>query len=458
MTSKRTHQLRLYAGVAVVALVIALVAAQCVSRPDPPAETGPFRRSPVAIGAVAGSADAFVDSIGVNTHLRYSDTSYGEFPLVKQRLLELGIRHIRDEVTRDTPDVYARLNDLSRSGIRSTLVMGRPEYGGKKNPYGSLDQLYQVFVDELLDTAVAVEGPNEMDLSDVGGWASKTSSYQKRLYARMSKSGSTRDLLVLAPSIGRYEDRSRYIQMGNLVSATDIGNLHLYPGGVMLTTDRLNESLEHGALVAGNAAVHITETGYHQSPSATDQPEGHPATTPAEAGVLMPRILAEAFRGGVDRTFIYELVDQYNDPRTAESNFGLLTWDFRPKPAFTSVKNLLSIVSDRTARGAPAGAPAPGLDIRTSSGDVRTLVLQKADGTLLLLVWREVPPSPTLACADSSPAGSVAVTVAAASGFCVARTYRPSCSAEPLREAAVTGELTVSATADITVIELVRQP
>ncbi|MGI4894150.1 MAG: hypothetical protein ACRYF3_03435, partial [Janthinobacterium lividum] len=44
----------------------------------------------------AQMADAFVDSIGVATHLTYDGTPYMNYPLVKQRLQESGIRHLRD--------------------------------------------------------------------------------------------------------------------------------------------------------------------------------------------------------------------------------------------------------------------------------------------------------------------------------------------------------------------------
>ena len=45
------------------------------------------------------SAYELLDSIGVNTHLHYTDTPYNDFAeLIKPKLLELGIKHIRDGV------------------------------------------------------------------------------------------------------------------------------------------------------------------------------------------------------------------------------------------------------------------------------------------------------------------------------------------------------------------------
>ncbi|HEV2769635.1 MAG TPA: hypothetical protein VGV40_05560, partial [Solirubrobacteraceae bacterium] len=50
----------------------------------------------------ARSAGSFVESVGVNTHLGYDDTVYGRsWPVVRDGLVELGVRHIRDTSHRD---------------------------------------------------------------------------------------------------------------------------------------------------------------------------------------------------------------------------------------------------------------------------------------------------------------------------------------------------------------------
>ena len=57
----------------------------------------PLARALAADPDPARPADAFVDFVGVNTHLGYYDTAYGDYEhILKPRLLELGVRHIRD--------------------------------------------------------------------------------------------------------------------------------------------------------------------------------------------------------------------------------------------------------------------------------------------------------------------------------------------------------------------------
>ena len=70
--------------------------------------------SPAAKAEPARSADAFVDFVGVNTHVGYADTTYGDYEgILKPRLLELGVRHIRDG-TFDS-DVLRKYLDLGRA-------------------------------------------------------------------------------------------------------------------------------------------------------------------------------------------------------------------------------------------------------------------------------------------------------------------------------------------------------
>src|SRR4051812_25462209 len=70
------------------------------------------------------AADSFLDSIGVNVHLGYTDTIYRHYDgIIRPRLVELGVRHVRDGLRADRKDVIAKLNDLGGRGIRSLLLV-----------------------------------------------------------------------------------------------------------------------------------------------------------------------------------------------------------------------------------------------------------------------------------------------------------------------------------------------
>jgi hypothetical protein len=86
----------------------------------------PFRLLSTAADAEpARPADAFVDFVGVNTHVGYSDTTYADYDgILKPRLLELDVRHIRDST-------------FNSEGLRSYLDLRQtrdpaPSYHGLK--------------------------------------------------------------------------------------------------------------------------------------------------------------------------------------------------------------------------------------------------------------------------------------------------------------------------------------
>ncbi|MBD2022473.1 hypothetical protein H6F43_20035, partial [Leptolyngbya sp. FACHB-36] len=118
--------------------------------------THPQAAQTQVVNEPARSASAFVDSIGVVTHLRYLDTAYAHYEdIVKPKLQELGVRHIRDG-GRD-PEFFRRLNDLATIGIHSTLVM---------DPRDGIDpsNVISTAIAPVLPSIEAVEGPNEWDV------------------------------------------------------------------------------------------------------------------------------------------------------------------------------------------------------------------------------------------------------------------------------------------------------
>lgn len=102
----------------------------------------------------ATPADAFVDSIGVNIHLHYNDTIYGDFPKLKGALAEVGVRHVRDGlVDSEWQPYFERVNELAAAGIRFTFITDM-----------KLDRLVPV-AEKVKGAIEAFEGPNEVNLN-----------------------------------------------------------------------------------------------------------------------------------------------------------------------------------------------------------------------------------------------------------------------------------------------------
>src|ERR1035441_7820156 len=120
---------------------------------------------------VARPADAFVDFVGVNTHLGYSDTTYGDYEgILKPRLLELGVRHIRDGTFNS--EVLRKYLDLGQHGIRLLFITDSKRAVERAQKVGSM--LY------------AIEAENEPDARE-GGWTARAREEQQRLYEAIDR-------------------------------------------------------------------------------------------------------------------------------------------------------------------------------------------------------------------------------------------------------------------------------
>ena len=341
----------------------------------------------LAFGEQAKSADAFVDAIGVNTHIHFNDTAYNDFPNVKAALLDLGIRHIRDGLT-DTAwqPYYDRLNELGRAGVHAQLICGMPAmYNPNYQP--PHDRIVPTLA-KLADSVEAIEGTNEPDLNHCDGadWPAMVREHQKAIFTLVKADPTFGKLPVVGPSICF----SNQPQAGDLTAFLDYGNSHPYPGGRPPSVN-IDQELAKQKVISGAKPMMVTETGYQTAVTTTN---GHlPASEAAEAKYL-PRLFCEYFNRGVVRTFDYQLVDgTAGDPADVETHFGLLHADFQPRPAYAAMKHLIGLLSDKggaDAAGdldftltAPGGGPLP--------ESIHHTLLRKADGDYFLLVWNEVP-------------------------------------------------------------------
>jgi len=332
------------------------------------------------------SAPAFRDSVGVVTHIVYYDTAYADWDRVVARLNELGVRHVREGVYanpapqwRDWNEAYYRAVELAAArGIRFTFGLNPPGRGT-----GSVDQILQVVAGRLRHAAEALEAPNEMD-KYVGGprWPSVLSAYGRALHRKAKATRSLRALPILGPSFATPDGPSR---VGNQRAWLDVGNIHPYTGGLSPNPRYVKAELARAGVTAPNRPVWATEAGFHnalKSPRAD-----HAPVSEAAGAVYILRTFLEHFRGGIRRTFAYELLDEQPDPsgRLAEQHFGLLRNDFSRKPAFVALRNMLTVVGREGGR--PRLRPL-GIEVLGRKGDVRKLVLQKADGSYVVALWR----------------------------------------------------------------------
>jgi hypothetical protein len=397
----------------------------------------------------AREADGVVESIGVNTHLGYTDTPYGSnFPMVEQRLKELGIRYIRDMVSQNRPDVYSRMRQLASDGIHLDVIAGDPL---QRWNIGTIDQQLNLIQNELSSSVISIEGPNEYDLQGDPNWASVLRTYTQKLWEGVKARPKLASLPVIGPSIVRRENMGK---VGDLSAWEDYGNTHTYLSGAMPET----ESVWSGELTAAakNSAakpVQVTETGYHNginSPTDGHQPASEKAT-----GIYMPRLFLENFRRGQTRSFSYEFMDQRPDPGKTdlEANFGLLRNDFSKKPAAVAVERLIGLLSDKGAKFAPSS-----LDYTVSGApsSAQQLLLQKRDGSFYLVLWNRVSVWNQANRTDVDPA-DVPITVSFGQPIAGAEVFEPNVSASAVSSASKPTSLELELSPRVTVIRLVPE-
>jgi hypothetical protein len=326
----------------------------------------------------AKSADEFVDSAGVNVHLHYTDTPYADFPSLERALKELGVRHIRDGMVDTKWQLfYERLNELGRQGIKATLITS-PKLA---------DNTLASYPNRVKESLEAYEAPNEYDQSGDPNWAQTLNDYVVKLHQIVKQNPQTAAFPIIGPSLTKTESFAKVADCGPYI---DYGNLHNYFAGRNPGTKGWGSngygSLEWDLALASKTwpgkSVVTTETGYRND---EDNPQGVPEDI---SGKYLPRLLLEQFAHGIQKTYLYELVDLGAKKPLEDRAFGLLNGDYSPKPAFNALKSLFQLLSD------PGPKFAPRVLKFALSGEltnVHHLLLEKRDGKFFLAIWVEEP-------------------------------------------------------------------
>jgi hypothetical protein len=328
------------------------------------------------------SAFAFVNSIGVNTHLNYFNLLYGNFPLVQRELTKLGVLHLRDGAHLQGLDynalLYGRWAALRKSGMRFDTVFDPRSNLGPMNS-ALLDQ-----VNALAGNAIEFfEGPNEMDISNENNWVQIDRDYQLALFDSDSASSEVSSIGIVGPSLAVASNSSK---IGDIANDMNYGNLHPYPAGEMPSVVFPKQvSLEK--IVCDGKPIIFTESGYH---NAINEHNDQPGISETAAAKYIPRLFLEDYLHGIPRTYLYELLDEAPDPSLTnpQMHWGLIRADGSEKPAFLALTNLIAELADSQA---PVNLTPLNLALQTNNPQVHHLLLEKSNGAYDLILWQEVP-------------------------------------------------------------------
>jgi len=336
----------------------------------------------------AYAARDFVESVGVNTHLRYGGTYYdAKFPELKQRLLAAHLMHIRDGAMDLDGEFYPRdaaprFAELGRAGIRATFVFRAmvPR------------DFVQDWPARVAPAFEAYEAPNELNLQKDIPWVETLRIWMPLFANYVRGNPPTASYPIVGPSIADVGGFP-FAALGDQQRNLDFGNLHKYyrsfnPGtvGYGSVGKPPCEKARYGALayalceagrVSGAKPVMVTEGGY-----ATGATPGREVTPEIQARYIA-RMLLLHFKAGIRRTYIYQFADSGTD---TGRNFGLVDASGALKPSYREIAGLLGEISDVH----PAKPPLPlALELGGELDDVEGVLFGKADGSYRLVLWIE---------------------------------------------------------------------
>ena len=335
-------------------------------------------------------ADSFVNSIGVNLHLSWFDRIYytGFSTVVVPKLRALGVRHLRDGgpvVPNDgwMTAAYAHYRTLAEvTGAKFTIIVSPANTAaGPGDNYTDASHIRAVLRYTGADNVEAFEGLNEHDQSGRPGWASEVVSMQRALWTTVkSDPALAARYAILGPTV---TSSGAVTTLGQLAQYMDAAAFHPYPGaGTPSSAIGFNLS-KYAPLIAGRAP-YATETGY---PTSMRSPRtGFQPVPEAVAAKYLPRLFLENFNAGIARSFSYELIDQGTDQSDPEQGFGLVRVDGAEKPAYSALRNLITLLSDP---GAPFTPSRIQYGLAGDTAGVHKTVLQKRDGRTYLVFWQE---------------------------------------------------------------------
>ena len=395
----------------------------------------------------ATRSDDFVNSIGVVSNM-VNDSYYPDdasfWLLLKGRILDLGIRHIRDTTGYSGSALvqYAnRLAELSANGIDFTLSVHPDDFSQLGNedpsinaPDGLINKISAFMVGGRVGTRDlaggvalrAIKSINEKDhvasyltqcvtpgnitvsipadatwiekktLCDPQ-WRSNLMWYNQTLHDALALNSVTANLLLIGPPLVHVEAYQTTTAPGG---TTNLWN-ELQPMRNYFDRSSMNlycwrKGQYH--CFASTAAIRAqlfsprplvaTEYGYFTEP----QTNQNAVSESVQAKVLLRAIGDHYLRNPGDVHFIYSLKDSGTfAPTQVEGSFGIMKQNADPKPAYTAIKNLIALLKDPGPSFAPGGLE---MTISNSNSALHQVVLARRDGTYRVLLWNETSALP----------------------------------------------------------------
>ncbi|SNS42121.1 hypothetical protein SAMN05421770_101898 [Granulicella rosea] len=405
----------------------------------------------------AKPADSLVEMMGVNLHLTIAGSPYfyAFDSIVKPRLKELGVRHVRDYLRNVDPletvrgvSMLDRVKQLHAQGVDFVFLDTQTENMGKLVGYATA----------ALPYVRIIEGPNERDMEKTSIYKGElfpkgAVDFERATYKALKGDPRTARIPYATESFAHTEHVQAFCDAANCpADFGDLGTMHSYAGGRPPSAD-LERTMRDIRLITGDRPLVTTETGYH-----TDKIlSSFAGVSELAAGKYMARLPFEYLNRHIELCMLYELIDEPNhgepdhiEPDNKEKHFGLLHSNGSEKPSFIVLKRLLALFNDP----GPAFTPRTVAFTSDAPADVHQSVLAKRDGRIYIALWHDTTTYDVKTNIDM-PSPPVRVTLTLTDKFSGARVYLPLDGGEPGPIVKMTGRLKVDVPDSVVIVELI---
>lgn len=354
----------------------------------------------------AKPSGAFVDSIGVNTHL---DNSLGQNTVqevIVNNLKAAGINHVRETMA-DYNYYRTNLKVISDSGIKLDLIL--PYDRNTPTKLMSIPNTISL-IKRTLDAGVkinSIELPNEYNHHRLvwdgnpppAEWPKWLFEYTRDVYGAVKADARLKNITIVAPTIASYAAVDLLAAAGPIEDYVDFGNFHWYchvywepipPPNLDNLCNLDSDTANFGKLYT-RKPIMITETNMASAANPSSEPAEYrdKLVTDEVAAKYIVRRTLELFNRGIARSYLYELnIYPTATVDTIGMNFylTLIKKDNSDKPVFSALRKLTALTSDSTTY-----LPSRELKYRLTGPDtLRRSLLQSSNGQLLLFLWNEV--------------------------------------------------------------------
>lgn len=407
-------------------------------------------------GTTVMRAANFLGTLGVNTHLPYTDGGYANLSNVESDLAYLGISKVRDTLSNGYAGSapLSTYVSLAQRGITFDVLLF---VGGNQTTASVATSLVLA---QALDKAVpgsvsAVEGANEVNnftltYNGVGG-INGAVALQKAIYATVKA-----DALLPGVSVYYFTGyNAGSIGVGPNPATTpglaDADTQHPYPNNGQAPLAWVNRTQALGNETPATGPAVYTETGY-----STNGGTSGAVNQDVQAKYTLDLLMDDA-KDGISTTYLYQLMDAYaqGSPQ-GDDGFGLFGTSNQPKEAATAIHDLTTILADSGSKAATFTLAPLTYTLTHLPATGSSLELQKSSGATDIVVWNE-PQIWNEAAGKEVTAATVQTTVTLGATYATVKVFDPLVSASAIETLHNVSSLTLALTDHPLIVEVEPQ-